>query len=125
MVKEILFGAVIAAAIVAIVKYQMKHKDDNSAIEKIYIDEVNLGEIKGWFKDKLADNKKGVIFYPTKENTEKWKVKMTTSKNMLIQIVYDTEKEEVSDYREISFSTLSPRFKALIDENEGTIVVEL
>ncbi len=133
MFKEFLIGTVIgagsviaiAAIIYAIRRYQLEHEGDDSDIEKIYLDEVNLGEIKGWFKDKLSENKKGVIFYPTKENIEKWKIKMPTSQKLLIQIVYDAEADAVSDYREISFSSLSPKFKSLMDENGGTFVVEL
>ena len=129
MVREILIGAgsviAIAAIIYAIRKYQLEHQEEDSDIEKIYLDEVNLGEIKGWFKDKISENKKGVIFYPTKENTERWKVKMPSSQNLLIQIVYDVEADSVSNYREISFSSLSPKFKELMDENGGTVVVEL
>lgn len=128
MVKEILIGAgsvIVVAAIIAVTKYQMEHKDDDSNVEKIYLDEVNLGEIKSWFKDKLSENKKGVIFYPTEENIRKWKVKMPSSKNMLIQIVFDVDADKTTDYREISFSSLSPKFKELIDENGGTIVIEL
>ena len=50
---------------------------------------------------------------------------MPSSQNLLIQIVYDVDADAVSNYREISFSSLSPKFKELMDENGGTVVVEL
>lgn len=133
MTKEILIvttGAVVVAVIIAVVRYQMRHKENDSDIERIYVDEVRLGEIKNWFANKLSDSRKGIILYPTKENIEKWQdkkfsIKIKDSKNMLIQIVYDETKEEVINYREISFSNLGSKIEKLMKENNGMIVVEL
>ena len=65
MVKEILIGAggvIVVAAIIAAVRYQMLHKDDGS-IENIFVDQLNLGEIKNWFVDKITiDTQKGDVF---------------------------------------------------------------
>ena len=128
MIKEVLFGAagvIAVAAIIAVIKYQMDQKENGEEIESIFVDELNIGEIKTWFADKLeAENMKGVILYPTKENTEKWKIKMPESDNMLIQIVYDEEADTVTAYSEIGFSNLSPKLKELIDANGGTVVLE-
>lgn len=128
MVKEALLiaaGAITVVAIIAIVRYQMSKKESGEDVERIFVDELNIGEIKKWFVDKLTDdNKKGVIFYPTEENTEKWKVKMPENKNQLIQIVYDVDADKVVEYREIAFTELSEKLKALLDENNGTLVID-
>lgn len=129
MVKEVLIGAagaiVIAAIIAAMIRYIKAKEKSGKPIERIYIDELNTGEIKAWFKDKFSnDNQKGVVFYPTKENTEKWKVKMPDNQNLLIQIVYDMDEDNVVSYREIAFSELSEKLRELLDANGGTLVIE-
>ncbi len=127
MVKEILIGAggvIVVAAIIAAVRYQMLHKDDGS-IENIFVDQLNLGEIKNWFVDKITiDSYKGVVFYPTRENAERWKIKIPEQENMLIQLVYDQDKDKVVAYRNIAFSEMSPKLKELLDANNGTIVID-
>lgn len=128
MIKEVLFGAagVIAiAAIIAVVRYQMMQKENGEEVESLFVDELNMGELKAWFVDKLEmESTKGVVLLPTKENTEKWKVKMPESDNMLIQIVYDEGADNITAYREIGFSSLSPKLKELLDTNGGTLVIE-
>lgn len=128
MVKEVLIGVagvIVVAAIVAVVKYQMSKKENGEEVEKIFVDELNIGEIKAWFKDKLlSEEQKGVVFYPTKENTEKWKVKIPEDENLLIQIVYDTNTDSVVSYREITFAELSEKLKELMDNNGGTLVID-
>lgn len=127
MVKEILIGAggvVVVAAVIAAIHYQMVHKDDES-IESVFIDELNMGEIKKWFIEKITvDSLKGVVFYPTKENIEKWGVKMQEQENMLIQLVYNQDKNEVVAYRKIAFAELSLELKKLLNTNGGTIVID-
>lgn len=127
MVKEILIGAggvIVIAMIIATVKYRMAHKEDEK-IEKVFVDEVNMGEIKKWFVDKLTSSSlKGVIFYPTKENVEKWKIKMPEQENALIQSVYDQNKDEVVTYREIAFSEMSSKLKELLAANGGSVIIE-
>lgn len=128
MVKEVLIGVagvIVVAAIVAVVKYQMSKKENGEEVEKIFVDELNIGEIKAWFKDKLLnEDQKGVVFYPTKENMEKWKVKIPDNENLLIQIVYDTNTDSVLSYREITFAELSEKLKELMDNNGGTLVID-
>lgn len=128
MVKELLIGAagvIVIAAIIAAIKYIKEKEESGEPIERIFIDELNIGEIKSWFKDKLlSGNQKGVVFYPTKENTEKWKVKMPDNQNLLIQIVYDMDEDNVVSYREIAFSELSEKLKELLDTNGGTLVID-
>lgn len=127
MVKEILIGAggvIVIAMIIAAVKYRMAHKGDEK-IEKVFVDELNMGEIKKWFADKLTSSSlKGVIFYPTKENVEKWKIKMPEQENTLIQSVYDQNKDEVVAYREIAFSEMSSKLKELLAANGGSVIIE-
>lgn len=127
MVREILIGAggvIVVAAIIAAVRYQMAHSEDES-IESIFVDELNMGEIKKWFVDKITiDSYKGVIFYPTRENIEKWKLKMPQQENMLVQLVYDQDKDKVVAYRNIAFSGMSPKLRELLDTHEGTIVFD-
>lgn len=128
MVKEILLGATgvfVVAAIAAVVRYQMSKSVKGEEVEKIFVDELNVGEIKAWFTGKLEnENQKGVIFYPTKENTDKWKVKMPENRNQLIQIVYDMEEDKVVAYREIAFAELSEKMKDLLEDNGGTLVID-
>lgn len=127
MVKEILTvagGVIIAAAIMAAVKYRMEHKLDGD-VESVFVDELNMGEIKKWFVEKLTlDSMKGVVFYPTKENVDKWKIKMPEQDNVLIQLVYDPEGDRVIAYREIGFSEMSDKTRELLDANGGTIVID-
>lgn len=127
MVKEILIGtggALIVVAIIAVVRYQMAHKDDGE-IESIFVDELNMGEIKKWFVEKMtSDSVKGIVFLPTKENVSKWKVKMPEKENVLIQLVYDEATDKVIAYREIGYAEISEKVKCLLDANEGTIVID-
>lgn len=128
MIKEIFTcvgGVVVATAIVAIVKYQWEKGKDNEKIERIFVDELNIGEIKGWFSDKIADeNQKGILFEPTKENVVRWNMKIPEKNNTLIQAIYDTSTDSILSYREIVFSTLSKSLKELLVSNNGAIVIE-
>ena len=129
MTKEMLMGIgtcgiIMAAAVIAVARYMMAHKDDRN-IERIFVDELNMGEVKKWFMDKItSDSLKGCIFYPTKENSEKWKIKTPEQKNMLVQAVYNEDKDEIVAYREITFSEMSPKLKELLEANKGTVVIE-
>lgn len=120
----ILGGFISIAVIEAIKRYKTKHKED---IESIYVDELNIGEIKKWFSDKISsDVFKGVVLYPTPENTAKWKLNIKESEmsNMLIQAVYDEAHDNIVSYREIIFGALSPKLQELLDTNGGVFVVE-
>lgn len=127
MVKEILIGAggvIVIAAIMAAAKYKMAHKED-SEIEKVFVDELNMGEIKKWFVEKLLnDAMKGVVFLPTNENVNKWKVKMPEQDNVLIQLIYDEANDKVIAYREVGYAEISDKLKKLLDINDGTLVIE-
>ena len=127
MVREILIGAggvIIVAAIIAAVKYKMEHKDDGE-IESVFVDELNMGEIKKWFVEKMAnDSMKGIVFLPTKENVDKWKVKMPQQDNVLIQLIYDEANDKVIAYREVGYAEISEKVKELLDTNGGTLVIE-
>ena len=127
MVKEILIGAggvIVIAAILAAVKYRMAHKADG-AIERAFVDELNMGEIKKWFVEKMTnDSLKGIVFLPTKENVDKWKVKMPEQDNVLIQLIYDEANDKVVAYREIGYAEISEKVKELLDSNGGTLVIE-
>lgn len=130
MVKEIVAGMVGAACITAIlyaVAQYRKSKDlDELKGDKIYVDELNSGEIKSWFKDKLTgEGCKGLVFYPTKENLNKWKgIKIDEMESVLIQAVYDGNKDQIVAYREIYFSVLSSKLDELVKDNGGVFVVE-
>lgn len=128
MVREIFMGAagvVVLAAVIAAIKYQMSKSENGEPIEQIFVDELTVGEIKKWFVGKIeTEDHKGVVFYPTKENTEKWKVKMPENENMLIQIVYDVNMDKVVEYREIAFTELSNKVRELLDNNSGTLVID-
>lgn len=129
MFKEVIIGAggiLIIATIIATIKRFMEKKD-SECVDSIYIDELNVGEIKKWFADKVVkDTLKGLVLYPTEENITKWKLKIDASQqgNMLIQVIYDESKEEIVAYREIVFSSLSPKLKELLDSNGGVFVIE-
>jgi len=130
MVKEILAGmagaACITAILYAVAKYRKSKDADELQGEKIYVDELNSGEIKSWFKDKLpGSGYKGLVFYPTKENLGKWKgIQIEEMENVLIQAVYDESQDKVAAYREISFSVLSSKLDELLKNNCGAFVVE-
>lgn len=128
MMKEVVFvgaGVIVVSAIYAVVRYRMAKREKDEAIEKVFLDEVSVGEIKNWFVGKLVDeNQKGVVFYPTRENAARWNVKIPASSNVLIQIVYDTKQDKVTAYREIAFTELGEKLKALLDGNNGTLVID-
>ena len=68
----------------------------------------------------------GVLLYPTSENISKWSIKIDKpNDNMVIQVVYDKNKEAVVKYREVSFEGLSEKLKELLDTNGGCVVIEL
>ena len=127
MVKEILIGAggvIVVVAIIAAVKYKMAHKDDGE-IESVFVDELNMGEIKKWFVEKMTnDSLKGIVFLPTKESVDKWKVKMPEQDNVLIQLIYDEANDKVVAYREVGYAEISEKVKELLDSNGGTLVIE-
>lgn len=128
MIKEILIGAggiVAVSAVVLVIKQKKEHGSMAYKTEKIYVDEANLGEIKAWFDDKMiGKTNKGLIFYPTRDNIMKWKLNVPEGGNVLIQIVFNEEQGCIVNYREVTFSNLSPKLKALLDNNGGTIVVD-
>lgn len=127
MVKEILIGAggvIVIAAIIAAVRYKTDHSNDGK-IECIFVDELNMGEIKKWFVEKMInDSMKGIVFLPTKENVDKWRVKMPEQDNVLIQLIYDGTNDKVIAYREIGYAEISEKVKTLLDANGGTLVIE-
>ncbi len=127
MVREILIGTggvIIVAAIIAAIKYKMAHQDDGE-IERIFVDELNMGEIKKWFVDKMTnDSMIGIVFLPTKENVNKWKVKMPEQNNVLIQLIYSKANDKMISYREVGYAEISEKVKNLLDMNGGTIVIE-
>lgn len=127
MVKEFLIGTggiIVIAAIIAAVKYKMAHKDDGK-IESVFVDVLNMGEIKKWFVEKMTnDTMKGIVFLPTKENVDKWKVKMPEQDNVLIQLIYDEANDKVIAYREVGYAEISEKVKELLDPNGGTLVIE-
>lgn len=128
MIKEILIGVggviVITAVVAAIVKYKMDHKDDDE-VENVFVEELTMGEIKKWFVDKMTGNlEKGIIFLPTKENTEKWNVKMPEQDNVLIQLVYDEAADKIIAYREIGYAQISEKVREILDASGGTLVIE-
>lgn len=128
MIKKtlaVVAGAMAGAMLLAIEQYKKSEQKNDIIGEKIYVDQLNMGEIKSWFKDKLMDSgKKGIIFYPTKENLEKWKIDIEESENELIQVVYDEQTNKIMDYREISFSEISVKLNELLRSSGGTIVVD-
>lgn len=127
MVKEILIGAggvIVIAAIIAAVKYKMDHKNDGE-IESVFVDVLNMGEIKKWFVEKMMnDSLKGIVFLPTKENVDKWKIKMPEQDNALIQLIYDEANDKVIAYREVGYAEMSEKVKELLESNGGTLVIE-
>ena len=127
MVKEILIGAggvIVIAAIIAAMKYKMDHKDDGE-IESVFVDVLNMGEIKKWFVEKMAnDSLKGIVFLPTKENVDKWKIKMPEQDNVLIQLIYNEANDKVIAYREVGYAEMSEKLKELLESNGGTLVIE-
>lgn len=129
MLKEIVIGAggvVLIAAIITAVRLYTAPKGGKK-VESIYVDEFGVGEMKKWFTDKVTKRTlKGVILYPTPENISKWKLNIDAGRqsNLLIQAVYDEEKEELVAYREVVFSTLSSNLKELLETNGGTLVIE-
>lgn len=132
MVKEVLLGVggvvVGAAAIYAIyrlVKYIKKQKELGITPERSYSDEVNLNEIKVWFSEKIkSENELGVLFYPTEENLKKYNLDLDVKDNIIIQMVYNKDANEVVRYREIAFGEMSAKLKKLLDGNGGTLVLE-
>lgn len=118
-------GVFIGAEVLKKSKKENKLDEEEKEIERIFVDELNVGEIKEWFAEKIVSDKtKGIILYPTKENIKKWKLKMPKCDNMLIQLIVDSDNDKVVARREIGFSVLSDKMKELLDSNGGTVVIE-
>lgn len=120
-------GALIVGIIAAVARFIKRAQAEGEKVESIYTDELTMGEIKNWFSGKLSrETLKGMILCPTPENIAKWNLDIDKSEldNMLIQAVYDEEKDEITAYREVIFGTLSPKLKELLDTNGGAIVIE-
>ncbi len=132
MVKEVLIGvggvvvgAVAVYAIYALVKYLKERKELGITPERSYSDEVNLNEIKQWFSEKInPEDEVGVLFYPTEENLKKYELDLDVADNIIIQMVYSQNTNEVISYREIAFGEMSAKLKELLDRNGGTLVLE-
>lgn len=129
MLKEIMLGAGGAALVVLIIAAFSRifaSKKSDEKVESIYVDELSIGEIKQWFSDNLEkETLKGAILYPTPENIDKWKLEIDASKqsNILIQAVYDEEKDEIVNFRQVIFGTLSTKLQELLDANGGVLVI--
>ncbi len=132
MFKEVLFGVggvVVGAAAIyavyALVKYIKEQKELGITPERSYSDEVNLNEIKEWFSEKIKlGNEVGVLFYPTEENLKKYNLDLDVKDNIIIQMVYNQDANEVVSYREIAFGEMSAKLKEFLDDNGGALVLE-
>lgn len=126
--KYVIVGGVIVvgAVLYAVIRYLNRQKDSGLNVERAYTDELHMGEVKKWFDSKLiSDNYQGILFDPSSENVKKWNVPLDgENANMLIQAVYDMENDELVQYREISFDVLSEKLRALLDENDGWLVIQ-
>lgn len=130
MWKQILIGAGGVALVIAIILAVRNYTADfgSEKIESVYVDELNVGEIKKWFSDKITTpDVKGAILYPTPVNIAKWKLNIDPAQqgNMLIQAVYDEGKDEILNYRQVIFGTLSSKLQELLDANGGVLVIEI
>lgn len=132
MVKDVLFwaggitvAAVVGCAIYALSRYLKKQKESSSPVERAFLDEISVSEVKKWFSEKMtSDSEVGVLLYPTEENIEKWNLEISKNDKIIIQLVFNQETNEVVDYREIAFSTMSDQLKKLLDDNGGSVVLE-
>lgn len=118
-------AVVVVAGIIGykIAEYLDKKKSVGEPVESIYVDELGMGEIKAWFSI-VAEHIKGIVLMPTKDNLNKWNIKMPEREHVLIQLVYDEKKEKVLSYREIGYSEMSEKLQALMESSDGTIVIE-
>lgn len=119
-------GVIVIEVIVATVKqYLMNHNDDQE-IERVFVDELNMGEIKKWFAENITgDSMVGVLLLPTKENIAKWKIKkMPSHDNVLVQLVYNEAEEQLVSYREVGYAEIGEKVKELLEANDGMIVIE-
>ncbi len=129
MIKEVLIGAavlaIIVAAIAALIKYLKEQQELGITPERVFFDDLNLNEIKGWYKGKIdSEDKVGVLLYPNKENLEKWKLNIEENDHMIIQMVYNKTADEVVSYREIAFTEMSSKLKEMLDNSGGSVVIE-
>lgn len=129
MFKEVLIGAavaaIIAAVIIALRKYLKEQQDSGISPERVFFDDLNLNEIKGWFNGKIdSADKVGVLLYPNKENLEKWKLNIEENDHMIIQMVYNKASDDVVSYREIAFTEMSSKLKEMMDNSGGSVVIE-
>lgn len=119
-------GPILIKFIITAIKNYIAQKDSEK-VDSVYVDELNIGEIKKWFSDKITKNTlKGIILYPTPDNIAKWKLNIDASEqgNILIQAVYDEEHDKIVDYREVIFGILNSKLKELLDTNGGVLVIE-
>lgn len=133
MLKDFMIGFVVGSGSALLIPRIIKaireffSKSSHDTVESIYVDNLNVGEIKNWFVDKLTkDSFKGIIISPTTDNISKWNlnIDLNSSENMLIQAVYDEKRDAIIEYREVVYSILSDKMKQLLDLNEGVLVIE-
>ena len=131
MLKEVLFftggfltGTISACLVISLVKYLNGKKNGEIESERVFLDVVDMNEIKQWFSENIGENEKGVIIISNEENIKKWDLKMDVNEQMIIQFVYNSGKKEVVKYREIAFNEMSSTLNKLLEDNKGNLVVE-
>lgn len=141
MPSEVFFiagGAVLAAVIIALII--LKCKNGNSDItsatdDQLVVTELSSADITSWFKENNVDGKHtNVVMLANSETLSKMNLPADTvktcesllseSKNVVIQALFDKEKDDVILTRAVIFDTMSEKLEKLLNDNNGILILE-
>lgn len=131
-------GVVIATAIIAfvIMKFKSGNGDISSiADDQLIVTELQVSDITDWFKQKNPDGKctnvtmmvspetLGSMKFP-EESIKVCNDLMGESKNVVLQALFDKEKDNVILTRVVVYDTMAEKLEKLYSENNGVLIIE-
>ena len=141
MPNEVFFivgGAELAAVVIALIILKCKNgKGDiaSATDDQLVVSQLSSSDITGWFKEKNPDGKfTNIVMLANSETLNKMKLPSDTiktceellseSKNVVIQAIFDKEKDEVVLTRAVIFDTMSEKLGKLLNDNNGVLILE-
>lgn len=97
--------------------------------EQLVVETLSGDELAKWFRENAmldADDINKIIAYPTKQVLNGLSYEFNDeldTKKSIIQVFYNTEKEEILKLRFISFSEIDLKLKDML-EKDGMVVIE-
>lgn len=98
------------------------------ADEQLVVEEVNIADLLPWFKTRISDTCICVIIHPSETNITKFKIpqsiELNGDNNNIIQVIYDEKADAIKSCRVVSFEKIGSKLSALLNENDGVLVIE-